>query len=95
MIWGTHGYNILMKVFNERTHSAIEVMIFLDFALSPCNSTSRTVGCGTPKRDGSSSSSSMYSPHQFFSASLTGMGGEIGLLLLPSWTEDCPDKARQ
>lgn len=68
----------LINVLNESTQSSIVEMFFFGLALSPCSRTSSTVGAGAPRRAGRSSSNSIYSPRQIFSASLDGMGGETG-----------------
>ena len=68
----------LIKVLNESTQSSIVEMFFFGLALSLCNRTSSTVGAGAPRRAGRSSSSSIYSPRQIFSANLDGRGGETG-----------------
>ena len=70
--------NTLINVLKERTHSSIIVMVFFGFHLSPSSKTSRTVGQGMPRRAGSSSFRSMYSPFQINSASFAGMGGVTG-----------------
>ena len=68
----------LIKVLNESTQSSIVEMFFFGLAFSPCSRTSSTVGAGAPRRAGSSSSNSIYSPRQIFSASFDGTGGETG-----------------
>ena len=68
----------LINMLNESTQSSIVEMFIFGLALSPCSRTSSTVGPMAPRRTGNSSSSSMYSPRQIFSAGFDGMEGETG-----------------